>query len=407
MATISNTPRPGYVYDSTDAVWYPIGTGTHSHNEIPNTIVDAKGDIITATAADTPARLAVGNNGDTLVADSSTATGLRYTAGNPIPNPVLNSAFQVWQRGTSTSISASTFPSFPADRWVTSTNANQACTVSRQATGDTTNLPNIQYALRYQRNSGQTGTGSLYLIQNFESINSIPFAGKTVTLSFYARKGADYSATSSALGIGLITGTGTDQNAFNGFTGSASPISSTATLTTTWQRFSYTGTIATNVTQIAPALLFDPTGTAGTNDYYEVTGVQIDIGSVALPFRTYAGTIQGELAACQRYYFRFVSASNYTYFGNGYSSTTTQAKFIVKLPITMRTSPSFSATSATNLQINGSAASPSVTTVTLDQANPDSVGLFANCSSGLTAGQGVIILGNNSSAPLFEFTSEL
>jgi len=32
MATISNTPRPGYVWDSTDNVWYPIGVGGHSHD---------------------------------------------------------------------------------------------------------------------------------------------------------------------------------------------------------------------------------------------------------------------------------------------------------------------------------------------------------------------------------------
>jgi hypothetical protein len=80
MATISNTPRPGYVYDSADAVWYPIGTGTHSHNEIASTIVDAKGDLITATAADTPARLAVGANDTVLTADSTTATGIKWAA---------------------------------------------------------------------------------------------------------------------------------------------------------------------------------------------------------------------------------------------------------------------------------------------------------------------------------------
>lgn len=49
-------------------------------NAIQNAIVDAKGDLITATAADTPARLAVGTNGQTLVADSSTATGLKWAA---------------------------------------------------------------------------------------------------------------------------------------------------------------------------------------------------------------------------------------------------------------------------------------------------------------------------------------
>jgi hypothetical protein len=47
-------------------------------NAIQNNIVDAKGDLIAASAADTPARLAVGNNGETLVADSSTSTGLRW-----------------------------------------------------------------------------------------------------------------------------------------------------------------------------------------------------------------------------------------------------------------------------------------------------------------------------------------
>jgi hypothetical protein len=87
MATISNTPRPGYVWDSTDNVWYPIGTGPHTHADYitsgsainPN-IVDAKGDIIAATAADTVSRLAVGANDTVLTADSSTATGLKWAA---------------------------------------------------------------------------------------------------------------------------------------------------------------------------------------------------------------------------------------------------------------------------------------------------------------------------------------
>jgi hypothetical protein len=51
---------------------------TDDANAIQNSIVDAKGDLIAASAADTPARLAVGSNNALLVADSTTATGLNW-----------------------------------------------------------------------------------------------------------------------------------------------------------------------------------------------------------------------------------------------------------------------------------------------------------------------------------------
>ena len=57
-----------------DFVWVT----TDDTNAIQNAIVDAKGDLIGATAADTPARLAVGANGTVLTADSAEATGLKW-----------------------------------------------------------------------------------------------------------------------------------------------------------------------------------------------------------------------------------------------------------------------------------------------------------------------------------------
>jgi hypothetical protein len=62
----------------TGAAWVSLD----DPNAIQNSIVDAKGDIITATADNTPARLAVGTNGQVLQADSTAATGLKWaTAG--------------------------------------------------------------------------------------------------------------------------------------------------------------------------------------------------------------------------------------------------------------------------------------------------------------------------------------
>jgi hypothetical protein len=232
-------------------------------------------------------------------ADTQTASGGPVSPSIAGKNAVINGGFDIWQRGTSVSIAGSS-TGYTADRWFF-TGATNASTISRQVTGDTTNLPNIQYCARVQRNSGQTGTGGMSFNQSFETVNSIPFAGKTATISFYARKGANYSPTNSALEVDFYYGTGTDQNVGTGYTG-VGALGNTVTLTTTWQRFTYTATLPTSVTELAAYFYWVPTGTAGTNDYFEITGVQLELGSTATPFSRAQGTIQGELAACQRYY---------------------------------------------------------------------------------------------------------
>lgn len=266
-------------------------------------------------------------------------------------NAVINGGFDIWQRGTTVSFAGSTAASsttYTADRWQTYTGTNQGVSVSRQATGDTTNLPNIQYCARYQRNSNWTGTAALPFIQNIESVNSIPFAGKTVTLSFYARAGANFSATSNQIAVYLVTGTGTDQNNIvgAGYTNGTNIVSSTATLTTTWQRFTYTATVGATATQLGVQWNFTPTGTAGANDYYEVTGVQLELGSVATPFSRAGGTIQGELAACQRYYEKSFAIATQPAQNIGNSDgaaimplTTDYAQFYIPFRVTKRAAP--------------------------------------------------------------------
>jgi hypothetical protein len=274
-----------------------------------------------------------------VLAATPTAVKSAYDLANrPNPsNPTLNSAMNVWQRGTSIAVNGAGV-AYTADRWQIQINtAGVNTTISRQGTADTTNLPFIQYCARVQRNSGVTANGFVSIQQYFETVNSIPFAGKAVTVSFYARAGANYSASGSTLGFQLQTGTGTDQNnSTTGYTGLATPINSSATLTTTWQRFTFSGTIASTATEMGLNIYYATTGTAGANDYFELTGVQIDVGSSALPFRTAGTTYQQELAACQRYYIRYAVNGNPTSFARGLAISTTSIDFNIPLPVTLR-----------------------------------------------------------------------
>jgi hypothetical protein len=78
---------------------------TDDTNAIQNAIVDAKGDLIAASAADTPARLAVGNNGETLIADSTAATGLKWAkSSNFVGCSVYNSVGQTIANNTATAL---------------------------------------------------------------------------------------------------------------------------------------------------------------------------------------------------------------------------------------------------------------------------------------------------------------
>jgi hypothetical protein len=378
---------------------------TDDTNAIQNAIVDAKGDLISATANDTPARLAVGANGETLVADSSTSTGLRYNPQNALANPVINGGFDIWQRGTSFT---GALPNYLADRWQTFANADK--TYSRQTTSDTTNLPNIQYCLRLQRNSGSAFISSPNIYYSFENVNSTPFIGKTVTISFYARKGANFSAPSDLLNVTLASGTGTDQNfATVGFTGQTNVVNQNVTLTATWQRFTATGTVPSTATQLGISFAYTVTGTAGANDWAEVTGVQIDLGTYtatsAPTFRRSGGTIQGELAACQRYYTRFSASGAYTQFGQGIGNTATNGEMGIPLPVPMRVAPT--SVDFSTIRLYDTVADHAITAVSLIYTGTNYAHLNATVASGLTVYRPYYLFGWNSTSAFIGFSAEL
>jgi len=378
-------------------------------NAIQNAIVDAKGDLIAATAADTPARLAVGTDGQVLTASSGAATGLAwatpsvgstYVAGK---NGVINGAMDIWQRGTS---GFTTTFAYNADRWKQGGAAAQ--TVSRQTVSDTTNLPTIQYCARIQRNSGSTSTSTLEHLYGFESVDSYRYAGQTVTLSFYARAGANYSATSSTLNGRIIYGTGTDQSVTSGFTGQTIVGTAAAALTTTWQRFSVTGTVAATATQMGILFQGSPTGTAGAADYYEVTGVQLEISSSATTFSRNAGSIQGELAACQRYYYRIGGEQTFQAMALGWGNGSAGAYIHITTPVSMRVAPT--ALDYSTLVIGDLINSNQAVTALLLTGNYGGSKvqtLSATVSSGLTVNRPYGLYANNSTSAFVGLSAEL
>jgi hypothetical protein len=379
-------------------------------NAIPLSQFTAKGDILVGTGASTEAALNVGADGTTLVANSSASTGLSWaTPVASLANPIINGGFDIAQRGISVAVGAASV--YTLDRWKAFRGGLVAgMTVSRQTTSDTTNLPNIQYCARVQRDSGNTSTGDLAFETGVETTNSIPFVGKAVTISFYARKGANFSSALNALSVTLYSGTGTDQVP-DQYTGITNVGSTTATLTSTWQRFSFNATIGTTATEIGIFADYVPVGTAGAADYYEITGIQIDLGTystASVPtFRRSGGTLQGELAACQRYYWRNTAGGSYSRYALGIGSSSSQVWFQVYNPVSMRVSPT--SIDYANLRTDDTGSGQTITALgfTGDGANPYTCNVYANVSSGITQFRPYILENNNNTAGYIGFSAEL
>ena len=104
--------------------------------KIANTLLTTKGDIIAASATSTPARLAVGSNGQVLVADSGQTNGVAWVDPQTNRNVVINGAMQVAQRGTSTA-SITAPDTLVVDRFATNFSALGTWTMSQESDAPT------------------------------------------------------------------------------------------------------------------------------------------------------------------------------------------------------------------------------------------------------------------------------
>jgi hypothetical protein len=370
-----------------------------------NSPLTAKGDLFTFSTGS--AKLAVGSNGDTLVADSAATTGLRwqsnFAAGK---NKIINGDFSVNQRGFT---STTTTGTYGFDRWslqlsgATGTYSAQTFTLGA--------APVAGYEARnFARLVVTTGNDNCALQNRMESVRT--FAGQTVTLSFWAKgtnpttEGGLYATLAQVFGSG----------------GSPSAVVNTVSpkiiLTAGWTRYSFTLNI--------PSISGKTLGTAGddflalvigqgtsiSTDSYtlDLWGVQVEAGSTATAFQTATGTIQGELAACQRYYYRLTADTTYSYLAFGMATSTTNGKVSIPAPSTMRVVPTAidSPTASTLRFTDGVSGTTCNSSPTLDaDATNELLTFNVGVASGLTQYRPIWFGANNSSSAYIGFSAEL
>lgn len=278
----------------------------------------------------------------TTPADGSiTQAKLNFPVANK--NILINGDMRVCQRPTSTtSINA-----YIVDRW---RSFGGPLGVTFSQVSDATNYPQSQKALRVHRTAGNSQTNNIGVGQGVETINSKPCAGKTVVLSFKARRGANFSGSSNLLEVGINGGEGTNQNPF-GMT-NTNGASSTFTLTESVQTFNLTYAVPTDKTQLTVLFKYTPSGTAGANDWFEITECQLEIGSTPTDFEFLS--YGDQLNRCFRYYFKETSTTAYM-FGYG-SSPESYGLTQIPQPTAFRTTPTITITGSQNVSSVGSSA---------------------------------------------------
>jgi len=323
----------------------------------------------------------------TVSFDQANFGGGQFAAGK---NKIINGDFGIWQRGTTLTDPAGA--SFLADRFKISYDGTAP--TSRTYSQETFTLgaaPVAGYEGKFFARVAVTTKGSntrTGLFQNIEGVRT--FAGQTITVSFWAK-----CDTARAGSIQV------SQN-FGGGGSPSSPVVVTNTAvsyTSSWARYTLTvaipsisgKTLGTNGQDCLEIVMFYTSADSST---FDIWGVQVEAGSVATPFQTATGTIQGELAACQRYYYRKNSELTAGAFGIGQCFSTTQATVLIPHPVTMRTTPTLARSGLALTNATGTRQS-----VSAISNNGSNVNTFSAdfTTTGIVAGNATTLVGSGTS----------
>jgi len=310
-------------------------------------------------------------------------------------NAMINGGFDIWQRGTTFTTPGDGV--YTADRWYANSNANVMSTSQQTFTPGAAPVSGYEspFFIRFSKGAGTNAYNSVS--HRVEDVRN--FAGQTATISFWAK-----AATSQNVSVGF------DQVFGSGGSGTVGGSFGTAALTTAWQRFTYTATIPSISGKTVGSSSFlsigfsFPTTTAFTIDLW---GVQLEAGSGATPFVRAATTLQGELAACQRYYQRFGGLNTYQSFGLGFADQTTTAIIQVPLPVTMRVAPTSVDFSSLNLSTGATNNAVTGLSILSNQNGNGIAVVYPTVASGLTQFRSYSLTANNSTNGYLGLNAEL
>lgn len=378
-------------YDATTAMWRAVGViaSTYMQSlqyaanaaaartllEVPSnteaildTIIDAKGDLIVGTAADAPARKAVGANGEILMADSSQSDGLIWTSYQPaIDNLLIGGDFATnpWQRGTTFAAWADS--AYGPDRWSNRNVGTAAVTALKTA-----DAPSIADAGAYTNSclhidcttaDAAVAAGDRFVIRQAIEGYNVAHLGFGQSGTRYVTATFNVKSTKTGIFCAFISNSATNRSYVKEFT---------VNVTNTWERKTLVFPVDTTGTWLYDSgigLFFGICLMAGTNFHttadtwaagnfnatanqvnaldstsndFKLALVELRAGQVALQWQN--RSIGAELALCQRYYQTYVNALGRQYGSspNLYRASGTAGDLYhdnLPLPVIMRNSP--------------------------------------------------------------------
>jgi hypothetical protein len=418
---VTSTTRPtspfsGQLIFETDTNKSLVWDGVAWNDAVPVPPVPALGGLsdVTVTSATT---------GDTLVYDGSDWTNQPLTTRR---NLLYNGAMQVHQRGTSaTGITAAGY--YTADRWQTSNNAMGVWTqtIENDAPAGTGFRKSLKM-LCTTADAAPSATDELRLNyrlegQDLQNIKKGTSAAEQLTFSFWVKSNVTGTYVLNPVDVDNTRQVGAYYTINAANTWEKKVITFPADMTGAFDNDNLqslliiwhlgaganrtSGTFRTTWTAdvIGDTAVGQVNLAAATNNYWQITGVQLEIGPVATPFefKPYGQ----ELAECQRYYFRISGGGATSPHGNGHAQSTTQAECIINHPVIMRANPS--SLEFSTLALGDGVTARAVTNIIILNTHINKSLVQVVVASGLTQFRPQILINNLSTSGFFGMNAEL